>query len=76
MTTKTASSRSFLKSGQGKRPSKAKAAVSVDQMMMPLSLRLTQPQLDGLAVLRQKTGLRQNELVRRAIDEYLRKELA
>jgi len=66
---------SFLKSGPAKRSSKKIATVSLDQQMLPLSLRLTQPQLDGLNILRQKTGLRQNELVRRAIDEFLRKEL-
>jgi len=74
MSTKS-SPQSFLKSGGSKRPSK-KVVAPIDQQMMPLSLRLTQPQLDGLNVLRQKTGLRQNELVRRAIDEFLRKELA
>jgi len=76
MSTKT-STQSFFKSGPAKRSSKTKIApAALDQQMLPLSLRLTQPQLDGLNILRQKTGLRQNELVRRAIDEFLRKELA
>lgn len=44
-------------------------------MSKQISLYITDQQADALETLKDKTGIKQSEAIRRALDEYIKREL-